>query len=63
MNDFTVCQGGQCRHHEAQRLQQPGSESAGIVQRLEALMRRCREEGHRVTYQDLLQVRERASRG
>lgn len=51
-HDFTVCPAG-----ESCRKQQQGSESAAIVQRLEDLMRRCREEGHRPAYQDLLRVR------
>lgn len=53
MNDFYTCQrGGQCT-----REHMPGSQSAGIVQRLDELMRRCREERHQLTYQDLAAVR------
>lgn len=48
--DFNVCPKGTCRA-------QSGSQSAAIVQRLEDLMRRCREEGHQLTYRDLLEVR------
>lgn len=50
MGDFTVCTPGHCR-------QPSGAQSAGIVQRLDDLMRRAREDGHRITYQDLLEVR------
>lgn len=49
-----ICGAGRpCRH-----LAMRGSESSAIVQRLEDLMRRCREEGHQLMYRDLLQVRE-----
>jgi hypothetical protein len=61
-NDFIVCRDGEpCRRQ--QFGQQPGSESAAIVRRLEALMRRCREDGHRLVYQDLVEVRGAAGCG
>lgn len=48
-----ICSTGQaCRRHAMR-----GSESVGIVQRLEELMRMCREDGHQLTYQDLARVR------
>lgn len=54
--DFEVCHAGQpCRLHAREQLR--GSESSAIVQRLEELMRTCREEHHQVTYLDLLLVR------
>lgn len=37
--------------------QMQGSQSAGIVARLEDLMRHCREDRHQVQYQDLVEVR------
>jgi hypothetical protein len=50
MGDVFLCREGACSA-------QSGSQSAGIVQRLDELMRRVRNDGHRVTYQDLLEVR------
>jgi hypothetical protein len=49
MDDFTVCQHGTCRH-------QPAQQPSAIAQRLEELMRKCREDQHQPTYADLLQV-------
>jgi hypothetical protein len=51
--DFDVCHAGQPCRRQVMR----GSESVAIVQRLEDLMRRCRD-GHQLTYRDLLEVRE-----
>lgn len=67
LGDFIACpQGASCQR----QAQQPhhdepagGAESAGIMQRLDELMRRCREDSHRPTYQDLLEVRTGGRRG
>lgn len=53
MDDFYTCQrSGPCTREVMQ-----GAQSAAIVTRLEALMRRHREERHPVTYLDLVAVR------
>lgn len=49
MHDFNVCPPGACR-------QQPAPQPDTVEQRLEELMRRCREEQHEPTYADLLQL-------
>lgn len=48
MHDFHVCPHGPC----AGALEK----AQAVVSRLEALMRRCREERHQVCYADLLEL-------
>lgn len=59
MNEFSVCPHGPC----AEALAARDKELQQLLQAIDELMRRCREERHTATYADLLRLREATRAG
>lgn len=59
MNDFTVCPHGGCGDRALNAAVALGelSQANAVLARLDELMRRVREDGYQLQYQDLVELR------